>query len=56
MATDKVVAHEKSPSRELLALLLSPRLPRTPLPDLEELKRILEICGEPKSKQERAGQ
>jgi len=45
MATDEVVVPEKSPARELLALLLSPGSPRVPLPDLNEIREIIEISA-----------
>jgi hypothetical protein len=43
MSTDEVVAPEKSPTRELLALLLSPGAPSVPLPDLNEIREIIEM-------------
>lgn len=52
MATDESTATEKSASRELLAILLSPEGPRAPLPDLEEIERIIELGSQSKSKDE----
>ena len=43
MSTDEVAAPEKSPVRELLMLLLSPGAPSVPLPDLNEIREIIEI-------------
>jgi hypothetical protein len=50
MATDGAVALAKSASREILEMLLSPGGARHPLPDLEEIRKILELG------QERRGQ
>lgn len=44
MATDEVVVPEKSPARELLALLLSPGSPSVPL-DLDEIREIIKISA-----------
>jgi|GEM_PF-1754685 hypothetical protein len=46
MATDEAVALAKSASREILELLLSPGGARHPLPNLEEIRRILELGQE----------
>jgi len=54
MTTEESVAPEKSPTRELIAILLSPELHRVPLPDLEEIKRIIELSSEPKPESEAA--
>jgi hypothetical protein len=54
MATDDVVAPDKSASWELLALLLSPSAPQVPVPDIEEVKEILKICGDPAAGNEAA--
>jgi hypothetical protein len=51
MATDDVVAPEKSALRELLALLFSPGVSQTAVPELQEIKEILEL-GEPKPRNE----
>lgn len=45
MSTDEVVTPEKSPARELLTLLLSPGAPSVPLPDLDEIREIIEISA-----------
>ena len=53
MATDDAVAPGKSASHQLLALLLSPGGPRAPLPDLDEILEILELCGDSATQDER---
>ena len=54
MTTEEGVAPEKSTSRELIAILLSPEMHRIPLPDLEEIQQIIELDSEPKPKSEAA--
>jgi len=52
MTTEESVAPEQSPTRELIAILLAPALHRVPLPDLEEIKQIIELGREPKPESE----
>lgn len=46
MATDGAVAPAKSASRAILELLLSPGRANHPLPDLDEIRKILELGQE----------
>jgi len=52
MSTEKNVTREKSPSRELLTVLLSSHNPHVPLLEIKEIDRILELDRELKPKKE----